>query len=169
MSILITGGAGYIGSHTAVEFLEAGYDIVIADNYSNSSPVAIERIKAITGKDFRTYAVDLCDKAALERVYDEIKEEEEANLIDMEDEYAMECLGEAEMDIDELNDLVADRDPHALAFFGLEDADEDELDGWDAGDLDELPLIKDFKPGFQPESPFDAGWELIVEYADPNE
>ena len=108
-------------------------------------------------------------EAALERVYDEIKEEEEANLIDMEDEYAMECLGEAEMDIDELNDLVADRDPHALAFFGLEDADEDELDGWDAGDLDELPLIKDFKPGFQPESPFDAGWELIVEYADPNE
>ena len=69
MSILITGGAGYIGSHTAVEFLQAGYDIVIADNYCNSSPVAIERIKAITGRDFRTYEVDLCDKAALERVF----------------------------------------------------------------------------------------------------
>ncbi len=71
MSILITGGAGFIGSHTAVEFLNAGYDIVIADNYCNSSPVALERIKEITGKDFRAYEVDLCDKAALEKVFAE--------------------------------------------------------------------------------------------------
>ena len=69
MSILITGGAGFIGSHTAVEFLNAGYDIVIVDNYCNSSPRAIERIKEITGKDFRTYEVDLCDKVALEQVF----------------------------------------------------------------------------------------------------
>ena len=69
MSILITGGAGFIGSHTAVEFLEAGYDVVIADNYYNSSPKALDRIKEITGKDFRAYEVDLCDKAALEQVF----------------------------------------------------------------------------------------------------
>ena len=69
MSILITGGAGFIGSHTAVEFLNAGYDIVIVDNYCNSSPKAIERIKEITGKSFRTYEVDMCDKAALEQVF----------------------------------------------------------------------------------------------------
>ena len=68
MSILITGGAGFIGSHTAVEFLEAGYDIVVVDNYYNSSPRALERIEAITGKKFRSYEVDLCDKDALEKV-----------------------------------------------------------------------------------------------------
>ncbi len=69
MSILITGGAGFIGSHTAVEFLNAGYDIVVADNYYNSSPKALDRIKEITGRDFPAYEVDLCDKAALERVF----------------------------------------------------------------------------------------------------
>ncbi len=71
MSILITGGAGFIGSHTAVEFLNAGYDIVVADNYYNSSPKALERVKEITGKDFRFYEVDLCDKTALEKVFTE--------------------------------------------------------------------------------------------------
>ena len=69
MSILITGGAGFIGSHTAVEFLEAGYDIVVVDNYYNSSPKALDRIREITGKEFRAYEVDLCDKAALEKVF----------------------------------------------------------------------------------------------------
>ncbi len=69
MSILITGGAGFIGSHTAVEFLNAGYDIVIVDNYCNSNPKSLERIKQITGKDFPAYEVDLCDKEALEKVF----------------------------------------------------------------------------------------------------
>lgn len=69
MSVLITGGAGFIGSHTAVEFLDAGYDIIIVDNFSNSSPKALERIKEITGRDFRFYEVDLCDKEALEKVF----------------------------------------------------------------------------------------------------
>ena len=55
MSILLAGGAGYIGSHTAVELLSAGYDIVIADNYSNSKPEAVRRIKQITGKNFPMY------------------------------------------------------------------------------------------------------------------
>lgn len=69
MSILITGGAGFIGSHTAVELLNAGKDVVIADNFVNSKPVVLDRIREITGKDFKFYCVDLCDKNALEVVF----------------------------------------------------------------------------------------------------
>lgn len=71
MSILITGGAGFIGSHTVVELLDAGYEVVIADNYINSSPKALDRIREITGKSFRFYEVDLCEKDALEQVFRE--------------------------------------------------------------------------------------------------
>ena len=71
MSVLITGGAGFIGSHTAVEFLNAGYDIVIMDNFSNSKPVVLDRIKEITGKDFKFYKADLLDGAALDRIFEE--------------------------------------------------------------------------------------------------
>ena len=53
MAILVSGGAGYIGSHTCVELLAAGYDIVVADNFYNSCPKAVERVKQISGKDFR--------------------------------------------------------------------------------------------------------------------
>ena len=55
MAILVSGGAGYIGSHTCIELLNAGYDIVVADNYYNASPVVLDRVKQITGKDFRFY------------------------------------------------------------------------------------------------------------------
>ncbi|MBQ9086188.1 MAG: UDP-glucose 4-epimerase GalE [Clostridia bacterium] len=68
MAILITGGAGYIGSHTMVEFLNAGRELVVVDNFLNSKPCALERVKQITGKDFKFYEVDLLDKEALERV-----------------------------------------------------------------------------------------------------
>lgn len=105
---------------------------------------------------------------ALRRAYADIEEEEISNGLSYGDEYVMECQGEAEVDPDEINDLIADRDPHALAFFGLEDADDDELDEWDANDLDELPLIKDFVEGFEPYSPYDEGWILNVEFVDPN-
>ena len=73
MKILLTGGAGYIGSHTAVELASAGYDVVIADNFSNSSPVVIERLETITGKSFSCYEIDVADKAALRKVFEENK------------------------------------------------------------------------------------------------
>ena len=71
MSILITGGAGYIGSHTCVELLEAGKDIVVIDNYSNSCSESLERVKKITGKDFRYYECDIRDREGLEKVFAE--------------------------------------------------------------------------------------------------
>lgn len=73
MKILITGGAGYIGSHTAVAFLNAGYDIVIIDNFSNSKPESIRRIKQIAGKDFDFVRADLRDAAALDKIFTEHK------------------------------------------------------------------------------------------------
>ena len=69
MSILVAGGAGYIGSHTSVELLKAGYDIVIVDNYSNSSPLVLDRIKQITGKDFKFYRCNICDRKGLEEIF----------------------------------------------------------------------------------------------------
>ena len=71
MAILITGGAGYIGTHAMVEFLNAGREIVCVDNFSNSKPCALERVKQITGKDFKSYEVDLLDYDALEKVFHE--------------------------------------------------------------------------------------------------
>ena len=71
MSVLITGGAGFIGSHTAVEFLNAGYDIVIMDNFSNSKPVVLDRIREVTGRDFRFYKADLLDSASMDKIFDE--------------------------------------------------------------------------------------------------
>ena len=67
-NILVTGGAGFIGSHTCVALLNAGYDIVIADNFSNSKPEALNRIKTITGKDFKFCEVDLLEREKLEKV-----------------------------------------------------------------------------------------------------
>ena len=55
MSILVTGGAGYIGSHTAVELLNSGEDIIIVDNFINSKPEVLDKIKKITGKNFKFY------------------------------------------------------------------------------------------------------------------
>ncbi|WMJ23918.1 UDP-glucose 4-epimerase GalE [Paludicola sp. MB14-C6] len=71
MAILVTGGAGYIGSHTCVELLNVGEEIVIVDNYSNSKPKALERIREITKKDFKFYEVDILDKESLEKVFSE--------------------------------------------------------------------------------------------------
>lgn len=69
--ILITGGAGYIGSHTIVELLEEGESLVVVDNFSNSSPEVLDKIKKITGKDFDFYKIDLLDEENLEKVFKE--------------------------------------------------------------------------------------------------
>lgn len=71
MAVLVTGGAGYIGSHTCVELLNAGYEIVVVDNFSNSCPEVLNRIKKITGKSFRFYEADLCDINAIDKILKE--------------------------------------------------------------------------------------------------
>ena len=63
MKILLAGGAGYIGSHTAVELMNAGHDVVIVDNYDNSSPEAVRRIEEITGRKTECFEADICDKS----------------------------------------------------------------------------------------------------------
>ena len=69
MKILVTGGAGYIGSHTCVRLLEAGYDLDVLDNLSNSSEVSLERVKKITGKDFGFFKADILDFDAMDEIF----------------------------------------------------------------------------------------------------
>ncbi len=71
--ILVTGGAGFIGSHTCVELLDAGYEIAVVDNFSNSKPEMIDKIKKITGKDFKFYEADLLDRPKVEKIFQENK------------------------------------------------------------------------------------------------
>ena len=71
MKILVTGGAGYIGSHTCVELLESGYEVVVIDNLSNSNPVSLERVEKITGKTVRFYEGDVRDEALLQKIFAE--------------------------------------------------------------------------------------------------
>ena len=71
MKVLLAGGAGYIGSHTAVELLNSNHQVVIVDNYNNSSPEAVKRIKEITGKNVISYEADVKDKDAMKRIFSE--------------------------------------------------------------------------------------------------
>ena len=71
MNVLLAGGAGYIGSHTCVELLEAGHSVVVADNYSNSCPEAIRRVEEITGKSVKLYEADVCDSEVVDRIFSE--------------------------------------------------------------------------------------------------
>ncbi len=73
MKILVTGGLGYIGSHTCCCLLDAGYEVVVVDNLSNSKIEVIEKIKKITGKDFVFYQEDVCDEDALDKIFDKEK------------------------------------------------------------------------------------------------
>lgn len=72
-TVLVTGGAGFIGSHTSVELLNAGYDIIILDNFVNSKPESLKRIKELTGKDFKFYRADIRDEEAMTKVFAENK------------------------------------------------------------------------------------------------
>ncbi len=71
MKVLLTGGAGFIGSHTCVELIESGHDPIIVDNFSNSKPEVLNRIKKITGRDVKFYEADVTDKQALRRIFGE--------------------------------------------------------------------------------------------------
>lgn len=73
MSILVTGGAGFIGSHTCVELLNAGYDIVIIDNLYNSNEKSLDRVKELTGKDFSFYPYDIRDKENMRKIFENHK------------------------------------------------------------------------------------------------
>ena len=70
MAILVTGGAGYIGSHTCVELQNAGYDVVVLDNLSNSSEKSLDRVKAITGKEVKFYKGDILDRDILNKIFE---------------------------------------------------------------------------------------------------
>ncbi len=69
MAVLVTGGAGYIGTHTVVELQQAGYEVVVVDNLSNASEKALKRVEAITGKPVTFYKVDILDREGLEEVF----------------------------------------------------------------------------------------------------
>lgn len=71
MAILLAGGAGFIGSHTAVELMDAGYEVVIVDNFYNSSPEVVRRIEEISGKSVKVYNVDAADNDAMDKVFEE--------------------------------------------------------------------------------------------------
>ena len=71
MSILVTGGAGYIGSHTCVELLDAGYEVVVVDNLSNASREAVNRVEQIAGRSLRFYEADVCDEGSCKRILSE--------------------------------------------------------------------------------------------------
>ena len=73
MKILVTGGSGYIGSHTCVELLNEGFEVIVIDNFSNSKSSSLDAIKKITGKDFKFYEIDYLDKDALNKVFEENK------------------------------------------------------------------------------------------------
>ena len=73
MRILVTGGTGYIGSNTVAKLIKYGYDVVIVDNFSNSKPIVLEKLKKVTGKDIKFYKIDLCNKRKLKVVFEENK------------------------------------------------------------------------------------------------
>lgn len=69
MSVLVTGGAGYIGSHTIIELDKANRDVVVVDNFCNSKPIALQRVEKIIGKKIKFYEIDCCDEEALRKVF----------------------------------------------------------------------------------------------------
>jgi UDP-glucose 4-epimerase len=73
LKIIVTGGSGYIGSHTIVDLIDNGFEVICIDNFIRSTPKALEGIKAITGKEIKNYAIDLCDRIEVQRVFSKEK------------------------------------------------------------------------------------------------
>ena len=73
MRILVTGGAGYIGSHTVLELLNTGYEVVVLDNLSNSSPESLKRVEKLTGKKVTFYEADILDRDKLNEIFSKEK------------------------------------------------------------------------------------------------
>ena len=73
MTVFVTGGAGYIGTHTVLELLGQGYDVVVADNFSNSKPAAIRRVTELAGRDFPFYEIDVRNQTKLDKIFAEHK------------------------------------------------------------------------------------------------
>ena len=73
MAILVTGGAGYIGSHTVIELQNAGYEVVVCDNLSNSSEKSLNRVRQITGKPVKFYLADICSREDMENIFENEK------------------------------------------------------------------------------------------------
>ena len=71
MNVLVTGGAGYIGSHTCVELLNKGYEVVVVDNLCNANPESLNRVRELTGKTFSFYEADVRDAAVLTKIFQE--------------------------------------------------------------------------------------------------
>ena len=105
---------------------------------------------------------------AVDRAYADIEAQEIDNFLDCDDPYVMECQGIYEVDPDTINELVAEKDPHAIEYFELQNLSDEELAKWDARNLDELPQVRDFDQDFEPYSPFDQGWTLNVEIDEPD-
>ena len=71
MAILVTGGAGYIGTHTCVELLSTGHELVVVDNFSNSKAIALERVRQISSKPLKSYELDVRDQTSLRKVFEQ--------------------------------------------------------------------------------------------------
>ena len=114
----------------------------------------------MTRKDFSEFPA----LAGIEdEVYKDAEESEiEVLLYDIGDEFTKECLGENEVDIEEINNLVHKKDKHAIEFFELSDLSDDELESWDVEYECDIPKVKEFYEDFSPMSPFESGWELNI-------
>ena len=71
MKVLVTGGAGYIGSHTCIKLVDAGYDVIVVDNFSNSHPKSLKRVEELSGQSLEFHELDICDAQALSSVFAE--------------------------------------------------------------------------------------------------
>ena len=114
MAILVTGGAGYIGSHTVVELLNIGKDVVVVDNLSNSSEKSLERVKEITGRDVKFYKADILDRDALNEIFEKAQQNDSAAKQKIKD-----ILDEKVKFLEKIGDINFDTNHNQRTFFGV--------------------------------------------------